>query len=81
LAINAKGGESIKPKAKGPHHLFKKFQKLRQETISIGISFGFKISISIKISIGIISFVSRMEIISKTLLKAKRRISSGGAFI
>jgi hypothetical protein len=23
LAINAKGGESIKPKAKGPHHHFK----------------------------------------------------------
>jgi hypothetical protein len=28
LAINAKGGESIKPKAKGPHHNhFKKFHK------------------------------------------------------
>jgi hypothetical protein len=26
LAINAKGGESIKPKAKGPHHHFKKIQ-------------------------------------------------------
>jgi hypothetical protein len=27
LAINAKGGENIKPKAKGPHHHnFKKFQ-------------------------------------------------------
>jgi hypothetical protein len=24
LAINAKGGERIKPKAKGPHHHFKK---------------------------------------------------------
>jgi hypothetical protein len=23
LVINAKGGESIKPKAKGPHHHFK----------------------------------------------------------
>jgi hypothetical protein len=23
LAINAKGGENIKPKAKGPHHHFK----------------------------------------------------------
>jgi hypothetical protein len=23
LAINAEGGESIKPKAKGPHHYFK----------------------------------------------------------
>jgi hypothetical protein len=48
LVINAKGGESIKPKAKGPHHHFKKFQKIKEETISIGISFGFKISISIK---------------------------------
>jgi hypothetical protein len=26
LAINAKGGENIKPKAKGPHHHFKNFQ-------------------------------------------------------
>jgi hypothetical protein len=26
LAINAKGGQSIKPKAKGPHHHFKKFR-------------------------------------------------------
>jgi hypothetical protein len=25
LAINAKGGENIKPKAKGPHHHFKNF--------------------------------------------------------
>jgi hypothetical protein len=27
LAIDAKGGESIKPKAKGPHHHFKKNHK------------------------------------------------------
>jgi hypothetical protein len=26
LAINAKGGESIKPKAKGPHHHFQNFR-------------------------------------------------------
>jgi hypothetical protein len=26
LAIDAKGGENIKPKAKGPHHHFKKFR-------------------------------------------------------
>jgi hypothetical protein len=26
LALNAKEGENIKPKAKGPHHHFKKFQ-------------------------------------------------------
>jgi hypothetical protein len=38
LAINAKGGESIMPKAKGPHHHhFKKFQN----EVLIGIfSFG-----------------------------------------
>jgi hypothetical protein len=29
LAINAKGGENIKPKAKGPHHHLK-FQKISQ---------------------------------------------------
>jgi hypothetical protein len=26
LAINSKGGENIKPKAKGPHHQFQNFQ-------------------------------------------------------
>jgi hypothetical protein len=26
LVINAKGGENIKPKAKGPHHQFQNFQ-------------------------------------------------------
>jgi hypothetical protein len=26
LAIHAKGGENIKPKVKGPHHQFQKFQ-------------------------------------------------------
>jgi hypothetical protein len=34
LAINAKGEESIKLKAKGPHHYFKKFQKPKEEIIS-----------------------------------------------
>jgi hypothetical protein len=34
LAINAKGGESIKPKAKGPHHHHFKF--FRNEVL-IGI--------------------------------------------
>jgi hypothetical protein len=28
MAINAKGGENIKPKAKGPHHHLQKFWKL-----------------------------------------------------
>jgi hypothetical protein len=38
LAINVKGGESIKPKANGPHHHFKRtappFQKISQMLIS-----------------------------------------------
>jgi hypothetical protein len=38
LAINAKGGEDIKPKAKGPHHHFKKFQnKVLVDIFRIGI--------------------------------------------
>jgi hypothetical protein len=37
-AINAKGGEDIKPKAKGPHHHFKKFQnKVLIDDFHIGI--------------------------------------------
>jgi hypothetical protein len=55
-----------------------------QNGFSIGISFGFKISISIEISIGIILFwhlFQKGKNVSKTLLKAKGRISSGGAFI
>jgi hypothetical protein len=28
LAINAKGGKSIKPKTKGPHHHFQIFKKV-----------------------------------------------------
>jgi hypothetical protein len=44
LAINAKGGENIKPKAKGPHHHnFKKFQNKAQylevHFLKIGIYF------------------------------------------
>jgi hypothetical protein len=37
LAIDAKGGESIKPKTKGPHNHFENFQKTKEEIISIGI--------------------------------------------
>jgi hypothetical protein len=31
LAINAKGGENIKPKAKGPHHHY--FKKIRNKVL------------------------------------------------
>jgi hypothetical protein len=48
LALNAKGGESIKPKAKGPHHHFKIFENVYLNwylcQFSIGILFSFKIS-------------------------------------
>jgi hypothetical protein len=38
LAINAKGVEDIKPKAKGPHHHFKKFRnKVLIDVFHIGI--------------------------------------------
>jgi hypothetical protein len=57
LAINAKGRESNRPKAKGPHHHFQ-ISKLFQ-----------------------LIYVSKKEIISKILLAAKGRTSSGGAFI
>jgi hypothetical protein len=40
LAINAKGGESIKPKAKGPDHHFKKIHKC---LFSIGVQGNFKL--------------------------------------
>jgi hypothetical protein len=53
LAINAKGGESIKPKAKGPHHHIKIFKNQRNKLfqsvfeliskLSFGILFDFKI--------------------------------------
>jgi hypothetical protein len=65
LVINAKGGESIKPKVKRQHHHFKIF-KLKEE-------------------INWYNFIwylfQKERIISKTLLKAKGKISSGGALI
>jgi hypothetical protein len=78
LAINAKGGESIKPKAKGPHHHFK--ISLKFISIDIWVNFQLvsyvvpKFQESIKISIGTTSSC----IYFKNLLKAKGRISSGG---
>jgi hypothetical protein len=79
LAINTKRGESIKPKAKGPRTTILNFFKIQRKKLfqsifesiskfSIGILFGFKFQDRIKISIGIIS---------KPLLKAKGRFSSG----
>jgi hypothetical protein len=83
LAINAKGGESIKPKVKGPHHHFK---------ISIGIRVNFQLVSYLvsKYQISMKNFnrynfnwylFQKEKIISKILLKAKGRIISGGAFI
>jgi hypothetical protein len=58
LAIDAKGGESIRPKAKGSHHHIFKIQKLfhkKEEVIFIGIIISIGISFGIKNSISIIS--------------------------
>jgi hypothetical protein len=44
LAINAKGGESIKPKAKGPHHHHFKIFKIKD---LVGIHKGFVFPIGI----------------------------------
>jgi hypothetical protein len=55
LAINAKGVESIKPKAKGPHHQFQKisqnlyfnwYLRQAQNKFSIGMCSVFSIGIS-----------------------------------
>jgi hypothetical protein len=61
LALNAKGGENIKPKAKGPHHHFKIFK--------------------MNFSIDVFFKIFQIGIYFKTLLKAKKRIHSGGAFM
>jgi hypothetical protein len=95
LAINAKGGESIKPKAKGPHHHhFLKFSKTKGinyfnrylssfQNFQLVSYLASKFQDSIKISIVIISFDINFKKGNhfKTLLKAKGRISSVGAFI
>jgi hypothetical protein len=111
LAINAKGGESIKPKAKGPHHHFKNFSiyfklasnfLIKKVFISIGILFDFNeyenFSIGLKMDFQLVSHLAskfhkyrdfnwynfiwhlfqKGKSVSKTLLKAKGRISSGG---
>jgi hypothetical protein len=92
LAINAKGGESIKPKAKGPHHHFKIFKNYFTNVyfnwylsqFSIGILFSFRYQVRMK-NFNLYNIIwypfQKGKIISKTLLKAKGRIISGGAFI
>jgi hypothetical protein len=76
LAINAKGGENIKPKAKGPHHHhFKIFEMEDLVGIHKGLFFNWCLVIAIS-SIGIFSKLVSI----KTLLKTKRRISFRGSF-
>jgi hypothetical protein len=79
LAINAEGGENIKPKAKGPHHHhFTTISKIFKMKDLIGIhkclffnwySRQFQIGMNFQ-----------MSIYFKTLLKAKERISFTGSF-
>jgi hypothetical protein len=73
LVINAKGGENIKPKAKGPHHHhFKNFQKERFNWYS-QMSVFHLVSMLMKI-------IFQNWYLFKTLLKAKGRISFRGSF-
>jgi hypothetical protein len=74
LAINAKGGENIKPKEKGSHHHH--FKKNRNKVL-IGI---FQIGISQEIISQLVS-IFQIDIYLKTLLKAKWRISFRGSFV
>jgi hypothetical protein len=48
LAINAKGGESIKPKSKGPHHHFEVFKNQRKCLFKL-VSYKFSNGISISL--------------------------------
>jgi hypothetical protein len=78
LAINEKGGESINPKAKGPHH-HHHFKKIRN-VILIGI---LKLVFDINWYLCFTCLVKvkiQIDIYLKTLLKAKRRISFRGSF-
>ena len=90
LVLNAKGGERINPKAKGPHHHHFKnftnkyfnwylikinFQLVCEVNFSIGISFDIS-KLHIKYERISIGIIS-LHIYFKTLLKAKRRIHLG----
>jgi hypothetical protein len=86
-----KGEKVLSPKQKDPTTILK-FVKTKGRNyfnrylswFSIGILFGFKVSISMK-NFNWYNFIrylfQKKKIISKTLLKAKGRTSSGGAFI
>jgi hypothetical protein len=89
LAINAKGGEDIKPKAKGPHHHnFKKNWNKVLIDVFILVSMSWKpLSIGIfknrfsKLVFNSLEVHLQIGIYFKTLLKAKRRISLRWSFI
>jgi hypothetical protein len=76
LAINAKWGENIKPKAKGPHHHHFKIFEIKD---LVGIHKGLFFNWYLVITISSIGIFSKMVSI-KTLLKTKRRISFRGSF-
>jgi hypothetical protein len=90
LAINAKGGENIKSKAKGPHHKFQNFQNkalidifhwyLCHRNISIDILIFRKQKFQLVMAISSIGRFLKLVYI-KTLLKTKRRISFRGSFV
>jgi hypothetical protein len=86
LAINAKGMEDIKPKAKGPHHqLQKMFAMMIYLVFTKVCFFNWYLMISnffnwYIFKIGI--YITYFQLVSiKTLLKTKRRISFRGSFV
>jgi hypothetical protein len=94
LAINAKGGENIKPKAKGPHPIISKKFEIKLQLIFGNFSIGIHASLVLRkqnfnwyLNNGNLFnwYISRsffkISIYFKTLLKAKRRISFRGSFI
>jgi hypothetical protein len=77
LSINAKRGENIKPKAKGPHHQFQNFRNERFNWYSQ--RFVFQLVSCNRKFLQMVYFQKLVSI--KTLLKTKRRISFRGSFV
>jgi hypothetical protein len=85
LAINAKGGESIKPKAKGPHHhlILNCVSKIFNWYISNWYVYFQLVYLKIDFQNWHLNYeyTSNWYLLLKTLLKTKRRISFRGSFV
>jgi hypothetical protein len=80
LTIHAKGGENIKPKAKGPHHNFKKIRNKDLFGFHKCLFFNWYLVMTIS-SIGTHRDKFSKLVSFKTLLKIKRSISFRGSFV